>query len=389
MAGATFRLYGEPLSQVLFEKEIERVGVAANDRAVVRAEENVLTSRGLSALSAAVAQGAVVALRHGSVDENVENVPLYLAPVGLRNGSVDVKVENVPLDLAPDVERECASLAFRRACTDALLASTDWPTSAHGVRFFASMHGAELNALRVRINDVISDVDARATLTAQLVELPSGTSDAAGKLALGVVRRALRWLAGPKIEKVAPLSMSRIEDWATQAGLTTPREVHMSAVGRPAIVLMTPPAISAELGAFVQSVLPRLPRNFLLPATKFEHFWICWQESEPQPEHLRFAWFKAWRFDDAEIARLVGVAQKATQLQVVDLSCAKNVTLELIEQLAATTVRVIGVTDIDFDRDCLSPTARSKCVDDRESEDHVDLRAYVDAAMFFAGDHTF
>jgi hypothetical protein len=163
----------------------------------------------------------------------------------------------------------------------------------------------------------------------------------------------------------------------------------MSAVHRPAIVLVTPPAISAELGAFVRSVLPRLPRSILLPATKFEHFWICWQESEPQPEHLRFAWFKAWRFDDAEIARLVGVAQKAPQLQVVDLSCAKNVTVELIERLAATAVRVIGVTDAVFDRDSLSSTARSKCVDDRGSEDHDDFHAYVVAAMCFSGEFTF
>jgi hypothetical protein len=87
MAAAAFRLYGEPLSQVLFEKEIERVGVAVNGRAVVRIAQNEFASRGLSALSAAVAQGAVVALRHGSVDVTVANVRQRSAGV---NGLADV-----------------------------------------------------------------------------------------------------------------------------------------------------------------------------------------------------------------------------------------------------------------------------------------------------------
>jgi hypothetical protein len=165
----------------------------------------------------------------------------------------------------------------------------------------------------------------------------------------------------------------------------------MFAARAPLLLVFGPSSVHDELRQFVLGVLTRSPSaaDILLPATRLEHFWVR-GEALPAAEdltQLRYISFTACEITPAFAGVLVGVARRSPELQCVDLSMTSGVTAELVETLAATSARFVGVCQTGIVPESVSAAALCKCcfttsdVSDRQ----LAFEAYVRAANGVAG----
>jgi hypothetical protein len=402
----TFELYGETLAQSSF-------GVVCGDSATLCAltmSADLLRERGLKALSQ--------------------------ASVTLRRGSVIVSVKNVPASLQSDAVSELEKTEFRDEVELAMGCAEKgaWGMHYRGVRFYARLSSADFLALSRRVQDALSGKSRRAVS----IDMPEFT-DAAGKIVAGVTHRAVRWLAGLSgaAESRSRLSVSfhsptlpfyallrdkgmqaalnaiagqnapiakasnvsadtvdqrdRIDAWASNLDLPRPENVLMYAASVPLLLVVGPPSVHDELVEFVRTVVARCPRaaDVVLPATQPEHFWVAGEADPPASgqTQVRYISFVAAAIATDLSAKLIDVARRSPSLQCVDVSMASGVTRELVEAMAGSSARFVGVQHAGIAAESLSKEAQLKCcfsttdVSDRQ----LAFEAYVRAANEVAG----
>jgi hypothetical protein len=399
----TFELYGETLAQSSFG-----VACACGDSAtlcVLTMSADLLRERGLKALSQ--------------------------ASVTLRRGSVIVSVKNVPASLQSDAVSELEKTEFRDEVELAMGCAEKgaWGLHYRGVRFYARLSSADFLALSRRVQDALPGKSRRAVS----IDMPEFT-DAAGTIVAGVTHRALRWLAGLSgaAESRSRLSVSfhsptlpfyaLLRDKGMQAALSAiagqnapiakasnvsadtvdqrdasnldlprPENVLMYAASVPLLLVVGPPSVHDELVEFVRTVVARCPRaaDVVLPATQPEHFWVAGESKPPASgqTQVRYISFVAAAIATDLSAKLIDVARRSPSLQCVDVSMASGVTRELVEAMAGSSARFVGVQHAGIAAESLSKEAQLKCcfsttdVSDRQ----LAFEAYVRAANEVAG----
>jgi hypothetical protein len=409
MTSLHVEIYGENLAESSFG-----VVCPKSTPPVIEVRSDLLSDRGLTALSQ--------------------------TRVTLRLGSVIVSVANVPASLKQQVDAELQLVAFRDEVELAIGCAGAWGAHFRGVRFYAEMRTPLERDLSRRIKAA-----NRKARRAFCVEVPD-FGDEAGMIVAGVAHRAVRWLAGlsanedhdggeadetdarpflsvsfhsptlpcyaltPKfvsaLETIARIGgltdqglvdassvdqRSRVNMWADRARQPVPETVRMFAARAPLLLVFGPSSVHDELRQFVQGVLARSPSatDILLPATQLEHFWVR-GEALPAAEDrtkLRYISFTACEITPALEEALVGVASRSPELQCVDLSKTTGVTVGLVEAMAATSARFVGVCQTCIVAESVSAAALRKCcfttsdVSDRQ----LAFEAYVRAASGVAG----
>lgn len=131
-----------------------------------------------------------------------------------------------------------------------------------------------------------------------------------------------------------------------------------------------------------------MPDGVPLPPKELEHFWVKGEGDAPVGKtRLRFISFSARELTNADRAAILDVVRRSPKLQCVDLSMARGVDADLVEEVASVaSVRFVGVRQTGIVVEKLSAEAQRKCCHERAAREfEIAFEAYVDAAMIVAG----